>query len=178
VRHTLAAVLVIPAAGTVATAVGASPAPATGVVPCSLAIRQSERPVGVAGLRLVLGRIWLPRRTVQLAPAAPGWDRFAKVGIVVRAGAPIVLEVPPRWRGVYALEYAPNHVQTVADGSTRLRVQACANELGRWSTYAGGYVVRGPRCVPLTVRADGMATTVHIAIGRPCVKGPTAKTKA
>src|SRR5207237_217994 len=83
--------------------------------------------------RRVLGRIWLPGRTLQLGPAAPGWDRFAKIGTVVRAGPPVVLEVPPRWRGVYSLEYAPKHVQRLTGGSTRLSVHACAGALGNWS---------------------------------------------
>ena len=151
-----------------AAAFAASATSATDIVPCSIAIRQSERPTDVRGLRLVLDRIWLPRRTVQLARAAPGWDRFAKVGLVVRAGAPIVLEVPPRWRGVYSLEYAPKHVQTVTDGSTRLSVRACAGALGRWSAYAGGYVVKRPTCVPLIVHADRRSARVRIAIGRGC----------
>jgi hypothetical protein len=148
----------------------ASATSATDVVPCSTAIRQSPRPTGVNGLRLVLGRIWLPRRTLQLGPAAPGWDRFAKIGIVVRAGLPVVLEVPPRWRGVYSLEYAPKHVQRLTDGSTRVSVHACAGALGNWSAYAGGYVVKRPQCVPLTVRANGRTATTHVAIGQRCTQ--------
>src|SRR5918912_2440938 len=109
----------------------------TDVVPCSIAIDQFRRPTGVERLHLVLGRIWLPRKTVELALAARGWDRFAKVGIVVRAGRPVVLEVPLPWRGVYALEYASKRVRRVSDGSTRLSVQACAGALGTWSAYAG-----------------------------------------
>jgi hypothetical protein len=146
----------------------AAAAPGTDVVPCSIAIEQSPKPY-VNGLRLVLGRIWLPRRTLQLGRRpGPGWDRFAKVGIVVRAGSPVVLEVPVRWRSVYSLEYVPKHIQTVADGSRKLSVRACAGPLGRWSAYAGGYVVKRPVCVPLTVRADGRTTTVDVAVGRSC----------
>jgi hypothetical protein len=168
-RRGLAVALVVAPVCTLA-AVAASAPRVTDVVPCSLAIRQSARPTGVTGLRLVLGRIWLPRRTVQLARARLGWDRFGKVGIVVRAGSPVVLEVPPKWRGVYSLEYAPKHVQTVADGSIRLSVRACAGALGRWSAYAGGYVVSRPQCVPLIVRADGRTARIHVAIGRRCTQ--------
>ena len=161
--------LVIASLGAIAAVFAASATSATDVVPCSTAIRESPRPTGVSGLHLVLGRIWLPRRTVQLARRpGPGWDRFAKVGIVVRAGTPVVLEVPPRWRGVYSVEYAPKHVQTVADGSTRLSIHACAGELGKWSAYAGGYVVKRPRCVLLIVRVNGRTARVKIAIGRRC----------
>jgi hypothetical protein len=63
-------------------------------------------------------------------------------------------------------------VQIVADGSTRLSVQACAGALGPWSAYAGGYVVKRPVCVPLIVRASRETATVHIPIGRPCTQRP------
>jgi hypothetical protein len=135
-----------------------------------MAIWQSARPRAIDGLQLILGRIWLPRRVVQLGRGAPGWDRFAKVGIVIRAGSPVFLEVPPRSRGVYSLEYAPKHVQTVAEGSRRLSVHACVGALGRWTEYAGGYLVKRPMCVPLIVRADGRTATIHIAIGRRCTQ--------
>src|ERR671935_1050841 len=163
-------VLVVGSLVATAAVFAASATSATDVVPCSIAIREFPRPTGVEGLHLVLGRIWLPRRPVELGRRAPGWDRFAKVGIVIRAGPPVVLEVPPRWRGVYSLEYAPKHVQTVTDGTTRLSVRACAGALGRWSAYAGGYVVRRPMCVPLLVHANGRKATVHIAIGRRCTQ--------
>jgi hypothetical protein len=166
-RVLIAASVAAPALLVAATVAESAPR-ATDVVPCSVAIRQSQRLTDVNGLRLVLDRIWLPRRTLQLGRAARGWDRFAKVGIVVRAGPPVVLEVPSRWRGVYSLEYAPKHVQRLADGSTRLSVHACAGALGNWSAYAGGYVVTRPQCVPLIVRANGRMTRVHVAIGRPC----------
>ena len=165
-RAVVAAALLTPAVVLGGTA--AASAPRTDVVPCSIAIDQFQRPTGVNGLRLVLARIWLPKRTVKLGRAAPGWDRFAKVGIVVRAGRPVVLQIPRQWRGQYALEYAPKHVQTVADGSMRMSIRACADKLGRWSSYAGGYVVKRPMCVPLIVRANGRTTRVHIAIGRSC----------
>jgi hypothetical protein len=165
-RAVVAAALLTPAAALGATTTAS--VPRTNVVPCSIAIEQSQQPTGINGLRLVLRRIWLPYRTVHLGRPAPGWDRFAKVGVVVRAGPPVILEVPRKWRGRYALEYAPKHVQTVADGSTRLSIRACAGELGRWSAYAGGYVVKHPMCVPLIVRASGRTTLVRVAIGRSC----------
>jgi hypothetical protein len=163
-------VLVVTSAVATAAVFAVSATSATDVVPCSIAIRHSQRPTAVRGLHLVLGRVWMPARTVQLGRAAPGWDRFAKIGLVVHAGPPLLLEVPRHWRGVYALEYAPKHVQTVADGSTRLSVHACATTLGAWSAYAGGYVVKRPMCVPLIVRANRRTATVHIAIGRSCTR--------
>jgi hypothetical protein len=160
---------VLATAGALVAAVAAASGPHGGdVIPCSMAIEQSQNPQ-VDGLRLVLGRVWLPRRTLKLPRRpGPGWDRFAKIGLVVGAGPPVVLEVPPGWRSVYSLEYAPKRVQTVADGSRELSVRACAGALGRWSVYAGGYVVKRPVCVPLTVRADARTTTVDVAVGRSC----------
>jgi hypothetical protein len=140
------------------------------VVPCSVAIEQTRHARLTTDDRLVLGRITVPGRIVRLDRAARGRDRFGKAGMDVRAGTPVVLEVPKVWRGVYALEYAPgpHEVKRVGDGSVRLRVHSCAGPLGDWNGYAGGYVVKRPLCVPLIVRADGRTTTVPIAIGRRC----------
>ena len=166
--HALLALGIVVPAALAATAEASAPSGAD-VVPCSVAIAQSERPSGVTGLQLVLGRIWLPRRPLQLGQRArPGWDRFAKVGIVVRAGAPVVLQVPPRWRGTYALTYAARVARTVHSGSVRLSVHACSGPLGRWSAYAGGYLVERPVCVPLLVRARGRTARVRVAIGKRC----------
>ena len=173
----MARALVVVSLFATAAAFAASATSASDVVPCSIAVERSQHP-SVDGLRLVLGRIWLPRRKVQLARRqGAGWDRFAKVGIVVRAGSPVVLEVPPRWRGVYSLQYAPKHVQTVADGSTRLSVHACAGAPGKWSAYAGGYVVKKPACVPLIVRANSRTATLHVPIGRSCTQKAIAKAR-
>jgi hypothetical protein len=175
-RHAVVVISVLASAAPLGATVAASPPRGTDVVPCSVAIKQTRHARLTSGDRLVLGRITVPQRIVQLDRAAPGWDRFAKAGIDVRAGTPVVLEVPKAWRRVYALEYAPgpHEVMRVGDGSVRVSVHSCAGLLGAWNAYAGGYVVRRPQCVPLIVRAGGKSARVHIAIGRKCTSRPHA----
>jgi len=147
------------------------------VVSCDAAISQGSTPSSDRRTtRLVLGRVWLPKTSnvIDLAPVRAGEDRFAKWGIEVRAGSPIVLAVPAGWRRTYSLEFGSRDgaaVRRVRDGAASVTVHACAGLLGRWSRYAGGYELRRGACVPLIVRAGGRSLRIRLSLGRRCT-GP------
>jgi len=145
----------------------------TQVVSCDAAISQGSRSSSDSTVtRLVLGRIWLPKTTtvIDLSPVQPGQDRFGKWGLEVRAGRPVVLEVPSGWRRTYSLDFGPGKrpVRRVSDGASAVRVHSCAGLLGRWNRYAGGYELRRGTCVPLIVRVGARSQRVRLSVGRRC----------
>jgi len=170
-----ALVLAFPIVAAAATAAAAIANHATrhGLVTCAMAIERTARPsADRARLRLVSGRIWLPRAStvIGLSPVRNGSDRFGKLGLDVLAGPPVVLSVPARWRSTYSLAFGGSGaVERVTDGASVLTVRACGGALGHWSAYAGGYEVRRPVCVPLIVRVGGSTAMLRIALGRRCV---------
>jgi hypothetical protein len=122
-------------------------------------------------MRLVLGRVWLPREStvLRIPPSVPtGWDPFLKWGLFVRAGVPVVLEVPVRARRIYSLNYAANAVSTVAGGQWRDTVRACTPPSPTWTVWPGGYMVNDQVCAPLTVRAAGRTAHVRLSLGKRC----------
>ena len=145
----------------------------TQVVSCDVAISQGSRPASDARVaRLVLGRIWLPKPStvIDLSPIQAGVDRFGKWGLEVRAGRPVVLEVPSAWRRTYSLDFGPSSrpVRRDADGAAIARVHSCAGLLGRWNRYAGGYELRRGACLPLVVHVGARSQRVRLSVGRRC----------
>ena len=118
---------------------------------------------------LVLGRVRTPRADEVLIPGHPvyrGAPRFAKRGLTVTAGAPVVLEVPRRYRRVYGLTFGSAGGRGL--GAQAIRLRPCPTIA--WTTWAGGYLVRKPVCVTLVVRADGRSARVPLNIGRRCAR--------
>jgi hypothetical protein len=145
----------------------------TEVVSCDTAISQgSQASSDPRVTRLVLGRVWLPKPStvIDLSPVRAGENRFAKWGLEVRAGRPVVLAVPPSWRRTYSLAFAADGraVRRVRDGAAVVKVHSCAGLLGRWNRYAGGYEVRRGMCIPLIVRAGGRTERIRLSVGRRC----------
>ena len=119
---------------------------------------------------LVLGRVKLPRadEVLQLGgPQYPGGPRYAKRGLSVTAGTPIVLEVPRRYRRLYGLAFGGGGGTL---GNRAVRIRPCPAYAKAWTSWAGGYVARKPVCVELVVRADGRATRIPLNIGRRCAR--------
>jgi hypothetical protein len=119
---------------------------------------------------LVLGRVKLPRRddVLQLAPAVTrGGLRFAKRGLSVTAGTPVVLEVPRRYRRLYGLDFGGGGASL---GNRAVRIRPCPAYAKAWTSWAGGYVARKPVCVELVVRAGGRAARIPLSIGRRCAR--------
>jgi hypothetical protein len=119
---------------------------------------------------LVLGRVKLPRRddVLQLAPAVSrGGPRFAKRGLSVTAGTPVVLEVPRRYRRLYGLDFGGGGGSL---GNRAVRIRPCPAYAKAWTSWAGGYVARKPVCVELVVRAGGRAARIPLNLGRRCAR--------
>ena len=139
------------------------------LVPCHAAIAQEDSlssPVN----RLVLGRVGLPKESfvVQLDPPF-GKPQFAKHGLEVRAGTPIMIAVPRAYRRVYGLHFHSSAKAPSVLGYTVMRVQPCVGGgAPRWTVWSGGYVLRRPACVPLIVHADGRTARVRLSIGTRC----------
>jgi hypothetical protein len=119
---------------------------------------------------LVLGRVRMPRprEVLSLPPPYRGKPRLAKRGLSVTAGAPVVLEVPRRYRRVYGLTYGRAGGRGL--GAHAIRVRPCPASFKAWTSWAGGYLVRKPACVTLVVRADGRSARVPLNIGRRCAR--------
>jgi hypothetical protein len=120
---------------------------------------------------LVLGRVRMPRPDEVLSLARPayrGAPRFAKRGLAVTAGAPVVLEVPRRYRRVYGLAFGSAGGRGL--GAHAARIRPCPAYVKAWTSWAGGYLVRKPVCVTLVVRADGRSARVPLNIGRRCAR--------
>jgi hypothetical protein len=117
---------------------------------------------------LVLGRVELPRADEVLELGGrpdPGRPRFAKRGVAVTAGKPVVLEVPRRYRRLYGLELGGGGGTL---GNHAVRILPCAASAKPWTTWAGGFVAWGPVCVELFVRADGRSVRIPLSLGRKC----------
>jgi hypothetical protein len=117
--------------------------------------------------RVLLGRVALAEegRLLQ-ANYAPDYNwplpYFAKSGLVVRGGPESVeLDVPLAWRDRFAIGWGGGRQ------ASTVRILPC-DPSGEWLAYAGGYYVRKPECVPLTVRIGGETAEVRIAVGSPC----------
>jgi hypothetical protein len=118
----------------------------------------------------VLGRVRLPRpdEVLQLGPpASRGAPSFAKRGLTVTAGTPIVLEVPRRYRRLYGLAFGGGSGRL---GNRAVRVQPCPGYAMPRTSWAGGYMAWKPVCVQLVVRANGRTARVPLSLGRKCAR--------
>ena len=124
------------------------------------------------GMRLVLGRVWLPitlgaRPAPYPAALARVQDPSAKSGMVVTPGSPITVQIPATLRSVLAMQYSAP-APRVVDGQDVVRFDPCGKGYGDVTVWAGGYVFKHPLCMHLLVRANGEAAKVEIPLGRVC----------
>ena len=95
-----------------------------------------------------------------------------KVGLLVRAGRPVVLSVPEKYRDRLWLQYIWNEDTSAA------RIEPCppstrafsyAGRVGAVTGFSGGFLIAKRGCYPLDVRVVGGRThRVRIAFGYPC----------
>lgn len=127
--------------------------------------------------RVFAGRLALsghfPTTPAALGPRYENGRFSTKVGALVRTGAPVVLSVPPRFRGTLFTHYA-----RARDGETTVRLEPCApatrafsydGVVGPVTGFSGGFEVTRPGCYPLDVRHVGGRTyRVRLPLGRRC----------
>jgi hypothetical protein len=114
-----------------------------------------------------------PASPAGLGPRLENGRFSTKVGALVRAGAPVVLSVPARFRAALFTHYARSR-----DGESVVRLQPCApatrafsydGVVGSVTGFSGGFEVTRPGCYPLDVRVvGGRAYRVRLPLGRPC----------
>ena len=101
-----------------------------------------------------------------------------KSGVLVRAGHPVVLSVPERYRTRFFLNYTRGTEQLGVGGTSEARLVPCApatrafsydGRIGRVTGFSGGFTVTRPGCYPLDVRVEGgRSYRARIPLGYPC----------
>ncbi|HWL32286.1 MAG TPA: hypothetical protein VNP89_01675 [Gaiellaceae bacterium] len=98
---------------------------------------------------------------------------YRKAGALVRAGRPVVLSVPERYRDRLFLHYTRTD-----EGVAEVRLEPCPpgmrafsyrGRVGKVTGFNGGFSLTHRGCYPLDVRVEGGRThRVRIAFGYPC----------
>ncbi len=114
-----------------------------------------------------------PRSLAAFGPRGEDGRYWTKVGALVRAGRPVVLSVPARYRGVLFLHYARG-----GNGEQAIRIEPCPprtpafsydGPVGPVTAFSGGFGVTRPGCYPLDVAVvGGRSYRVRLSLGRPC----------
>ncbi|MFL5940347.1 MAG: hypothetical protein ACJ75Q_08590 [Gaiellaceae bacterium] len=147
---------------------------------CAERIEAGDAPLrfpGPSANRVLAGPLafsgYFPRSPAALGPRNANNRYATKVGALLRAGAPVVLSVPPRHRGRLFLEYS----RTGRDEPV-VRLEPCppstpafsyAGAVGAVTGFSGGFEVTQPACYSLDVRHVGGRTyRVRLPLGRPC----------
>jgi hypothetical protein len=126
------------------------------------------------GMTVALGVVGLPasprmRHALQTALTGshdPAALLFAKWGLVIRAGADFQMTVPRHAADRASIGWGNADEGHVGD---TIVVRGCRGRHGgRWLDYAGGYWVRTPICLPLTVAAQGRRRRLSIGVGMGC----------
>ncbi|MGZ8782949.1 MAG: hypothetical protein ACXWZB_05570 [Gaiellaceae bacterium] len=109
-----------------------------------------------------------------LGPRREGDGRFfRKSAVLIRAGRPVVLSVPERFRNRLFLHYSRTD-----EGVPEVRLEPCppgmrafsySGRVGKVTGFNGGFSLTHRGCYPLDVRVEGGRTyRVRIAFGYPC----------
>ena len=166
----------------VAAAAGTSVAAAQDEIPvreCGGRIESGRAPFTFpkAGSVVVVGPVafsGLPQAATRAGLGTRREDgRYArKVGLLVRAGRPVILSIPERYRDRFWVQY------TRGDGTSAARIEPCSpatrafsytGRVGMVTGFSGGFVLAERGCYPLDVRVVGGRThRMRIAFGYPC----------
>jgi len=113
------------------------------------------------------------RELARLGPWGDEGRRGRKSGVLVRAGRPVVLSVPERYRDRIFLHYTRSEA-----GTSSVRLVPCApatrafsydGPVGRVTGFSGGFSVTRQGCYPLDVRVEGgRSYRTRLALGYPC----------
>jgi hypothetical protein len=149
------------------------PLAAISVLPCQEVIGSSSAPR--TDESVVFDRVALPTGRVLQAFPSSATDStpwlFAKNGLLIRRGMSFDLIIPEGLQGGFAIGWGSPGPLT-----RHLRIPGCQpthtlnpiRESDQWLAYAGGYYVKEPACVSLSVKAGQETQTVQIGVGTPC----------
>jgi hypothetical protein len=108
-----------------------------------------------------------------LGPRAENGRFFRKSGVLIRAGRPVELSVPERYRSRLFLHYSRTD-----EGVSEVRLEPCPpgmrafsynGRVGNVTGLNGGFSLTHRGCYPLDVRVEGGRThRIRIAFGYPC----------
>jgi hypothetical protein len=169
VRFGAAVFVLVGAAALTAVAIASLPRGVSGraTVHCHSIIEVDPEPTP-GGLRVLFGRVAMAREDEVLTPVRtrarvlPYW---MKSGLVIRRGGrgtePVDIVVPPGWKKRFAVGWGDGGLTAHA------HVLACSGPY-EWNAYAGGFRLRAPACVPLTVRVGNQSARIRVAIGARC----------
>ncbi|AXH96946.1 hypothetical protein [Ornithinimicrobium avium] len=115
----------------------------------------------------ILGSVALPTsesathalQAVQ-RPDEPPPNYFAKTGLLLRANAPMSIEVEHASQGALIGWGSPPAF------SSRVWTDGCAGT--GWFAFPGGLMVAEPMCLNLTVTVDADSETIHLGAGAAC----------
>ncbi len=111
------------------------------------------------------GRVLDPGRDGEPGTPYQGL-RFAKFGLVVRAGRALTLEIVKAEPGTGVMEWGARGPGWPA---TRLEVGPCPGNGSDWIVFAGGlWVSEDPTCVTLAASSGGRTEEVRLGVDAPC----------
>ncbi|SHN75112.1 hypothetical protein [Cryptosporangium aurantiacum] len=150
---------------------GPTPGTPTAAPPADASAFRCESPIDTlaappAAYTSVLDAVALATASVQQVTASGPDDPhplWAKTGLVIRAGHPVVLTVPE----TAAIAWGTNGGRW----TNRLAIPGCpptAGDREPWMAYPGGFVVDEPACVPVEVSAGDRRATLRVPVGRAC----------
>jgi len=144
------------------------PAVGTATLRCDNVIDGATPPATWQTVLGVVGLATSPQapavQTAVTGDREPSRRLFAKIGLIVRAGARFTLTVlagSPGGLGIGWGNSARPHRDVVVAGCPDV-------EHTGWLSYPGGYWINHPACVVLVVRAGGRTQRVHVGLGVAC----------
>src|SRR4051794_9141176 len=98
-----------------------------------------------------------------------GRDSGYKIPVAVRAGRPVLLQIPPRASGRLGLNYGTKNVDRIENAQSVVLLKPCPAGMGRWTWFPGGLIVPKPGCYPIEVARRGKPfVRRNVALGKRC----------
>lgn len=162
---------------------GSSQASRRQVLGCGDAVYGPEPKLGSGHGTVVAGPVVWPEAETTRRPSAyrprHGLAPFVKLLIFVKDGASTTLSVPPVERARLALNYGRFAPQSTSHGIAYFEVAAAphvltfepcsrANTPSGWTSFAGGFIVKGAQCARVDISRRHNHLHTQIALGKSC----------